>query len=132
MGIDVVQFTALGDNASFRDAIHKLDYTVDSVLKSVKWDERHTNNGAVVNFTGDGYLIGFNDFIHDEQILEFAKQCSIRLKDEGLSSSIGINKGYCMVYKDLNLRLNLGGWGIIDAQRVMSLGDKNLILISSS
>ena len=41
---------------------------------------------------------------------------------------IGVNKGPCYVHKDINTRLNLTGWGIIDAARAMSCGDKNHIL----
>ena len=108
--------------------MHELEYQIGIVLKRVKWDERRIRNGAILNPSGDGYFIGFDNFISDDDVLGFASELSSRLDAKGVPIRVGINKGPCFVYLDLNSKLNLCGWGIIDAERVMSCGDKNHIL----
>jgi len=133
MAIDVVEFTTLGDDEAFRDAVNKLEYTVANVLRKVRWDERKGVNGAILNFTGDGYFIGFDSsIVSDEDILKYAADISRRMGTDGLAVRIGINKGSCTVYRDLNAKLNMSGWGIIEAQRIMSLGDRNHILCTEA
>jgi hypothetical protein len=90
------------------------------------------NNDAILNPTGDGYFVGFNDTITDMDIMSFVETLSTRLNQQNLAVRICINKGLCTLYRDLNDKLNLCGWGIIDTQRVMSLGGRNHILCTES
>lgn len=130
--IDIVGVTK-NDNEKMRNAVRGLQNHLSDVLIKVKWDTEGPENGAILIPTGDGYGIGFeNSFVNDEDALEYVKQISIRMKEEGFPVRIGINKGPCFYHLDLNKRLNLCGWGIVDAERTMSLGDKNHILCEAS
>lgn len=128
VAFDIVKFTSLGTNDAFRDCVHELEYVMRTVLDPVKWDERQTRNGAILNPTGDGYIIGFDTVIKDEDILEYTTEISNRLAKNSIFVRTGISKGSCFVYRDLNSKLNLCGWGIIDAARAMSYGQKQHIL----
>ncbi|HTQ12530.1 MAG TPA: hypothetical protein VMH86_01540 [Rhizomicrobium sp.] len=129
LAIDIVSFTALGNNKSFKHAVHELESAIDFVLDPVTWDEDMGENDAVLSPTGDGYFVGFQeDRVSDKDVLQYAGEISNRLKDRSFPVRMGINKGYCFVYRDLNDKLNLCGWGIIEAERVMSCGGKNHIL----
>jgi hypothetical protein len=70
--------------------------------------------------------------VPDEDILNYAVEISKRLSIARLGVRVGVNKGTCIVYRDLNAKLNLCGWGIIEAQRVMSLGSRDHILCTES
>jgi class 3 adenylate cyclase len=129
VAIDIVSFTALGNNKAFQQAARELENTIDGVLGPVTWDLKSRVNDAVLNPTGDGYFLGFlEERITDGEVLKYATLISNSLKERKLPVRMGINKGYCFVYRDLNDKLNMCGWGIIDAERVMSFGKKNHIL----
>jgi hypothetical protein len=128
LAIDVVKFTALGNNDSFRDCVHELEYTIRTVMHPVKWDERKTRNGAILNPTGDGYIVAFDTHIPDEDVLQYARAISKRLAGKSIFVRMGLSKGSCFIYRDLNSKLNLCGWGIIDAARAMSYGGSEHIL----
>jgi hypothetical protein len=133
MFIDIVRFTRYGDNAALKEGVRTLEATISDVLESLEWDvEDNNDNDAVMLPTGDGYGIGFAADIHDSHVLSYAAEISNKLKDRSFPVRIGINKGPCFVYKDLNGRLNLTGWGIVDAERSMSCGDKNHIICTSA
>jgi len=131
MFVDIVQFTKKGDNEALRNVVRGLQNAVMDVFADLEWDVAGpvTLNDAVMIPTGDGYGIGFEGTrVKDSEILEYAFVLSNRLKKEGTPIRTGISKGPCYVYKDANNRMNLAGWGIIDAERAMSCGDKNHIL----
>jgi hypothetical protein len=130
--IDIVRFTRYGDNAALKEAVRSLEATISDVLESLEWDIEDDDNDAVMLPTGDGYGIGFAAEIHDSHVLSYAAEISNKLKERGFPVRIGINKGPCFVYKDLNGRLNLTGWGIVDAERAMSCGDKNHVLCTGA
>ena len=104
------------------------------MFQDLEWDVAGpvTQNDAVMMPTGDGYGIGFESFVSDEDILGYAVEISNRLRDEGVSVRVGINHGPCFVHKDVNNKPNLAGWGIVDAERAMSCGGKNHILCTGS
>src|SRR5258708_7367446 len=129
--IDIVKFTAFGDNPALRKVVRALRDCIVDIFEKLHWDEPGVDNDAVMLPTGDGYGIAFEAWVSDVEILRYAVELSTRLKQEGYPIRLGINKGPCFVYKDLNDHLNLVGWGIIDAERAMSGGGKNHILCTS-
>jgi class 3 adenylate cyclase len=135
MFIDIVRFTKYGDNEALRNAVRALQSAIMDVCEDLEWDVGGpaTPNDAVMMPTGDGYGIGFESSRVDERaILNYAVQLSNRLKAENVSVRIGINHGPCYVHKDVNNKMNLAGWGIVDAERVMSCGDKDHILCTGA
>jgi class 3 adenylate cyclase len=125
---DIVQFTQFGDNRKLRKGVRSLQNAIVDIFEELHWDEPGRDNEVVMLPTGDGYGIAFDSGISDVDILTYAVELSNTLKEEGYPIRVGINKGPCFVYKDLNDHLNLVGWGIIDAERAMSCGEKNHIL----
>src|SRR5262245_49365776 len=112
MFIDVVGFTKRGDNQSLRDAVRRLQETINDVLDDIHWDEDYGSNDAIMLPTGDGYGIGFEPtLVGDSDVLEYAGRLSRKLATVGSSVRMGINKGPCWVHTDLNDQLNLAGWG---------------------
>ena len=135
MFIDIVRFTTYGDNEALRNAVRALQNAITDVFGELEWDVGGpaTPNDAVMMPTGDGYGIGFESSrVEDRNILKYAVELSNRLKSENVSVRIGISHGPCYVHKDVNSKLNLAGWGIVDAERVMSCGDKNHILCTGA
>jgi len=132
MFIDIVRFTRYGDNAALKEAVRALENTISDVLESLEWDIEDQDNDAVMLPTGDGYGIGFAADIPDGHVLSYAAEISNKLKERGFPVRIGINTGPCFVYKDLNGRLNLTGWGIVDAERSMSCGEKDHIICTAA
>jgi hypothetical protein len=129
MFIDIVGFTKRGDNEALRAVVRSLQDSIIDVFANIRWDELNGPNGAIMLPTGDGYGIGFDpSIVHDREVLQLAEKLSIKLASSGTPIRMGINKGHCWVHRDLNDKLNLAGWGIIDAQRAMSCGGKNHIL----
>ena len=130
MFLDIVRFTKYGDNSELRRAVRTLQNAIVDTFDTddFHWDDPGINNELIMLPTGDGYGIGFDPSVKDVAILNLAASLSAHLSSEGYPVRIGIAKGPCFVYKDLNYRLNLTGWGIIDAERAMSCGDANHIL----
>jgi hypothetical protein len=129
--LDIVGFTKLGDNLQMRRAVQELHTSLSDVFRPYKWDERRKDNELIMIPTGDGYAIAFCDEIEDDRIMEltakfyetFTKSFAVR---------IGISKGPNLIFQDLNDKLNIIGWGINRAQRVMAVAEKNQILCDSS
>ncbi len=88
--------------------------------------------------TGDGMLIGFKEGL--EEPLSLAIELHEKLKSynqqvpdtEKIGTRIGCNIGHIFIVKDLFENINLWGPGAILARRVMDLGDKDHILLSSN
>ncbi len=132
MFMDIVGVSK-NDNQKMRNAFRTLQNALSDILVKVKWDTEGSENGAILIPTGDGYAIGFEpNFVDDEEALRFSQEISIRMKEETFPLRIGINKGPCFVHLDLNKKINLCGWGIVDAERTMSLGEQNHILCEES
>ena len=135
MFVDIVKFTELGDNEAFRRVVRELQNAISDVFERLEWDVGGsvTQNEAVMMPTGDGYGIGFEPRRVDSlDVLRYAAELSNRLRDSGAPIRMGINSGPCFVHKDVNSKLNLCGWGIIEAERAMACGDKNHILCTAN
>ena len=133
--VDVVKFTKFGDNEKLRKVVRELHNAIIDVFQALEWDVGGpvTQNSAIMIPTGDGYGIGFEPLlIEDAVALRYAAELSSRLDQEGCPIRSGINRGPCYVHKDVNGRLNLAGWGIVDAGRAMECGEKNHILCTQS
>jgi len=131
MFVDIVQFTKFGDNEKLREVVRGLQNAIMDVFSDLEWDMSGpvTQNDVVMMPTGDGYGIAFEPNRTDDRVvLDHAADLSRRLKREGTPIRTGISKGPCYVHKDINNKLNIAGWGIIDAQRAMSCGEMNHIL----
>lgn len=127
---DIVGFTAYGDNNALRRGVRALQTTIVDIFDTddFHWDDVGVDNELLMLPTGDGYGIAFDPKIKDRDVLSFATQLSSILSSEGYPVRVGVAKGPCYVYKDLNYHMNLVGWGIIDAERAMSCGVANHIL----
>lgn len=135
MFIDIVGFTKYGDNEALREAARGVHNAINDIFEKIEWDVSlmHKPNGAIMMPTGDGYGIGFEpSVVEDREILDYAVKLSNRMKKEGRPVRIGISHGPCYIHKDLNGTMNLSGWGVIDAERAMSFGGKNHILVEQS
>ena len=135
MFTDIVRFTKFGDNEALREAVRALQNAITDIFRDVEWDRtsKIEPNGVIMISTGDGYGIGFEpSLVKDRKVLDYAVELSNRMKKEEKPIRIGINNGSCYIHKDANGFMNLCGWGVIDAERVMSLGGKNHILCERS
>lgn len=132
--IDIVKFTKYGDNQAFKNAVRTLQNAIIDVFQPLEWDVAGpvTKNDAIMLPTGDGYGVAFETTVSDADILRYTADISKTLKEGGAPVRAGISKGPCLVYKDVNTRMNLTGWGIIDAERAMSCGTKNHILCTEN
>jgi hypothetical protein len=128
MFIDIVGFTKKGSNTELRDVVRRLQENINDTFEDIKWDEEEGPNQAIMLPTGDGYGIGFEKSIDSKYVLKHAVELSNKLRDSESPVRIGINKGPCWRHFDLNNKLNLAGWGIIDAARAMACGRKNHII----
>lgn len=128
--MDIVGFTKYGDNTALRRAVRVLQNAIVDIFDTddYHWDDPGIDNELIMLPTGDGYGIAFDPVVRDRDILTLAASLSTHLNEEGYPIRMGIAKGPCFVYKDLNYHLNLTGWGIIDAERSMSCGNANHIL----
>jgi class 3 adenylate cyclase len=129
MFIDVVGFTTKGDNKALRHAIRRLQETITDVFDELHWDEEKRQNDVIMLPTGDGYGIAFEpNRVSDIAVLGYAAKLSKGLAAADVPIRMGINNGPCWVHTNLNDQLDVAGWGIIDAQRAMTVGEKNHIL----
>jgi hypothetical protein len=87
--------------------------------------------------TGDGMLICFKSGLEEplKLAIEFHEKLENYNKNatgvERIETRIGCNIGHVFVVKDIYDNINLWGPGAILARRIMDLGDKNHILLSS-
>lgn len=96
------------------------------------WDEDRRPNNILLSSTGDGYAITFNPTILPEEVLQRAAEIQKQLCKYKYGTRIGINMGPNFVILDLNKTLNVIGWGVTGAQRVMDLAKRDQILCSAA
>lgn len=129
--LDIVGFTKLGDNDEMRRAIQELHNVIATVLTRLEWDLEDKDNDVIMIPSGDGYGIAFCDEIQDEEILEYVVKLYKGIT-RSMKIRIGVSKGPNVVFQDLNDKLNIIGWGINRAQRVMTVAEENQILCDAS
>lgn len=131
--MDLVGFTKRKWNKELHAAVQVLESAISSVLEDYKWDEdepKTQQNHLILCPTGDGYAICFHNSLRDTLVLEHTAKIHKNLVEAGLHSRIGIHKGEIFYRVDLNGTMNVVGWGINLAARIMSLAEKNQMLCS--
>lgn len=127
---DVVGFTKSTTNAEMKKVIQRIDNTIDTLLwDPYDWDEKEGNDLILIP-TGDGYAIGFHPRMSDsDDILRIATDLFRHITNGDTQLRMGIAKGPNIRYLDKNDKLNLFGYGINLANRVMSMALSNQILV---
>lgn len=131
---DVVGFTKETTNQEMKDKIRTIHDMITNILyDDYDWNEtKHSkHNDLILVPTGDGYAIGFhpNKFAFKD-ILELTKKIHTDLCIyRKLPIRMGIAKGNVIRFLDMNDRVNLFGYGINTAARVMDLALPGQILL---
>lgn len=95
-------------------------------------------DSAIISHTGDGVAICFksNPRLPLELAIDLHKKLykynKNKMKKEKIEVRIGINSGIILEMKGVGNRDNYWGRGLIHAQRIMSIGDANHILITAT
>jgi len=111
-------------------AVEFLERAITDVFWELNWGTRKKVNHLRLIPTGDGYAIGFDPSMHDYRILEYVAKLHVELRRD-LEIRMGIHKGPNVIHVDLNDHLNMMGFGISYAQRVMGLAKTHQMLCSS-
>lgn len=125
--VDIVGFAKRDTNIQMRGAVEHLENSINDVFDELEWDLDKKQSDLILIPTGDGYAIGFHPEITDYRVTEYVKKLYVKLRDK-LDIRMGIHKGPNLIYVDLNDNLNMMGFGITLAQRVMSVAEPNQIL----
>lgn len=132
---DVVGFTKNTNIEKMMNIIHRIEYVMKSLFyNTYNWGEKHHHNHLIMIPTGDGYGIGFNPKDFDgEKILNIAKVLHKDLTQKnGFKIRMGIAEGLNIRHIDQNEAINLFGYGINIAYRVLSAAKGNHILVHES
>ena len=101
----------------------------DIVRSTQEFRHAQALDQLVCSPTGDGMALSF--FSNAEAPVRCAVEISDVLRDyPEIKLRMGINSGLVHRLGDINTNLNVNGGGIINAQRVMDLGDAGHILLS--
>ena len=126
---DIVDFATVGKTHDrMRKCVRDLEGGLNDVFYKFKWDEEGEDNDLILTSTGDGYAISFLPNMNGKEILNYVVELYKHIREDGHEIRFGISKGPNVIFIDLNDTLNIVGWGIVYAQRVMSLAEKNQIL----
>lgn len=134
MFFDLVAFSKGATTKQMVEKADEISNTLDRRLRpDYYWDERDKENDLILTPTGDGYAITLcSDFEHGE-ILKIVSGIYYDLvRRKKLKARFGINVGPNVAYVDLNESMNIAGWGITKARRVMDEAGPNQILCDSS
>lgn len=111
--------------------IQRIENVIEDYLwDDYNWNEKRKHNDLILIPTGDGYGIGFHPSINNEKILNIAKELFKHLTKWGdFKIRMGIAKGQNIRHLDHNDKINLFGYGINLASRVVSVTLENQILV---
>lgn len=128
---DVVGFTKSTTNQEMKRIISKIEDDLEELLwEDYNWHELRKRNDLILIPTGDGYGIGFHPTLHNDKILIIITELYKRLvKGNVFKIRMGIAKGANIRHLDWNEHVNLFGYGINLASRVMSVAEPNQILV---
>lgn len=133
---DVVGFTKHTSHQQMESVITDIHKMIRSLLwNKYCWNEtvEGEKNDLILIPTGDGYAIGFNPICFtNKEILDEARQIYFYLRGKKIDIRMGIAKGNNIRFKDMNERVNLFGYGINTAKRIMDLALPNQILLHES
>jgi len=130
---DIVGFTKKTTNQEMKKVIKKIEDDMEELLwEDFNWNERKKRNDLILIPTGDGYGIGFHPSINNDRILSTITDLYKRLVDDDVFKiRMGIAKGPNIRHIDWNEIVNLFGYGINLASRVVNLAAPNQILMHS-
>ncbi|MGD0820294.1 MAG: hypothetical protein ABSA71_06095 [Desulfomonilia bacterium] len=137
---DVVEFTKETTNKDMQNIIRKIEEDMSDLLyNGFNWNEKGRDkydepihNDLILIPTGDGYGIGFNPGLDDKRILDTITSIYKQLlADNGLKIRMGVAKGPNVRHIDKNDVVNLFGYGINLAARVINVAKPNQILLHS-
>lgn len=128
---DIVGFTKNTTNKEMERIIQKIETAINRLLwNDYNWAEKNKHNNLILIPTGDGYGICFHPDIEGTTILYITTELFKSITDEkNINLRMGLAKGPNIRYLDRNGQVNLFGYGINLANRVMSLALDNQILI---
>lgn len=129
--VDVVGFSKDTTNADMKGVIRKFDDAIDEVLEPhYYWAEKRHKNDLILIPTGDGFAVGFHPNFDSKTVLQVAARLFKTLTGKnGFKIRMGIAKGPNMRFLDWNENVNLFGFGINLAKRVMDCAASNQILV---
>ena len=132
--IDLVGFSRDATTNEMKRLCDNLGSTLDRVLRpNYYWDEWDKPNDLILSPSGDGYAITFCPAIGGTEILSQVRSIYydlVRLRHYQVR--FGLNVGPIFLFLDLNNVINVIGWGIILARRVMDEAEPNQILCSDT
>ena len=128
---DIVGFTKNTTNQEMQKIIQKIDNVINDLLwDDYNWNERNKHNDLILIPTGDGYGIGFHPNMSGDKILYITTELFKRIsKGNNFKIRMGIAKGPNIRHVDRNDNINLFGYGINLASRVMTVALPNQVLI---
>lgn len=131
---DVVGFTKNTTNQEMKVIISKIQDDMEELLwEDFNWHELRKRNDLILIPTGDGYGVGFHPSMSNDKVLTVCTDLYKRLIKEGTLFMIrmGLAKGPNIRFLDWNEHVNLFGYGINLASRVLSVAEPNQILVHS-
>ena len=131
---DLVDYTGLDSNRDLVQAVKFMELELQMNLSDeFFWDERamggkekETNN-ILLRSTGDGYVVAFSQSINDRTALDNLTKIHSRIKSKH-PIRLGINKGTNYIVGDVNIRVNILGWGINLAARALVFAESGQII----
>jgi class 3 adenylate cyclase len=123
--MDIVGFAKLlmEQQTTYLQKLQEIVRSTDEFKRAQALDQ------LVCSPTGDGMALSF--FGDAEAPVRCAVEISLALQDHPeIKLRMGINSGLVHRLADINTNLNVSGGGIINAQRVMDVGDAGHILLS--
>lgn len=121
---------------STEEQVKKVELLFNMITKSKFF--KKSGDKPILSHTGDGVAICFRKNIRLplELAIDIHKKINqynkTKTRNEKIKVRIGINSGLIFKAKGVDNRSNYWGPGIINAQRIMSFGDSNHILLDST
>lgn len=131
---DLVGYTELSSNKELIEAVRTMETQLELTLEPEFWWDERTKGGVekptntiLLRSTGDGYIVAFSQGIDDLKALQSLTRIHSDIRRKH-AVKLGINKGENYVSTDLNIRVNIIGWGINLAARALQFAEKNQII----
>ncbi len=135
---DLVGFTDLESNDGLLAAVKSMETQISLAIgrEDYAWDERERGgfaleakqNEILLRSTGDGYFIAFSEADKDIEILSCLTSIHKGISENVREVKLGINKGANYVLMDMNIRVNVIGWGINYAARALQFAQAGQII----
>jgi len=132
--LDLVGFSRDKTSAEMNQQSQDLTSALyDTLEPHYNWDEERKENDLVMSPTGDGYAITFHRAVEGTEVLAKVRDIYSELvRRRKYEVRFGISAGHNFLFIDLNDVMNVVGWGITMARRVMDEAKPNQILCEAS